>query len=206
MAKLLRFVAVFFVLAPITAMFSEPFFEAVFDHLGWDTESWAGPFVQIVLEASAYIDHPNVLLLTYIMGAVGAGVWMHWLAVRVDSKRPSKADTFASLSYMISNVRNEIFDGTKDSWGQNPFSTKNRKVDLRLKALYSELRSLGFQPPNYDSYSGKTFYIGHYSYLQTLEPFAERGNIKEAKRQGKATTAEFKAAVLKSQQHPEPGT
>lgn len=195
MGNLIRFVAVFLVLAPFTAMFSEPFFEAIFDGLGWDTESWAGPFVQFTMELTAFVLKPDVLYASYVLGAIGFGVWLHWLATRVDSKRPSKADRFSSLSSMIYNVRNEILNGSKNGVGEVDFTSRNRKSELRLRALYSELRSLGLSPPNYDREGNQAFNIGHYSYLQTLEPFAERGNIAEAKRQEKLAKAEFKSAI-----------
>jgi hypothetical protein len=161
MAKLIRFVAIFFVLAPITAMFSEPFFEAIFDGLGWDTESWAGPFVQFITGLSAFLLKPNILSTSYMLGAIGIGVWVHWLATRVDGNRPSKADEFAGLSNMIHNVRNEIFDGAKNDRGEVDFESRNRQSELRLRALYSELKSLGLRPPNYDGETNHTFNIGH---------------------------------------------
>ena len=95
---------------------------------------------------------------------------------------------------MIRNVRNELFEGAKSTTGEVYFKSRNRQSDLRIKALYAELRSLGLRPPNYDMESNQVYNVGHYSYLQTLEPFADRGNLAEAKRQEKMAKAEFIAA------------
>jgi len=73
----LRIAGVFLFLAPFTAMFGEPFYEALFDLLGWDSETWAAPAMTWVFG--------NTGLLFFAMG-VGVGIWVHYLALRVASR------------------------------------------------------------------------------------------------------------------------
>jgi hypothetical protein len=195
MASKLRIIVFLFIVSPLASMFSEPFFEAVFDLLGWDTESWAAPAARGVLMVASFIGSPTLVSLTTYMAVLGAGVWLHWLAGRMDSKRPSKADKFASLSNMIHKVRNELFDGAKDASGAVDFSSRNRQSDLRLKALYAELRPLGLRPPDYDMDTNQAFNIGNYSYLEVLEPFSLTGNLVEAKKEEKLAKDEFKTVI-----------
>jgi hypothetical protein len=174
------------------------FVKDVFDFLGWDTGTLAGPFVSTVLNVTSFIGSPTVVSFMTYMAVFGGGVLMHWLAVQMDRKRPSKADKFANLSSMICNVRDALLKDLKDKSGKVEFSSRSRQSDLRLSALYAELRPLGLRPPNYDAYDNVAFNNGHYSYLEALVPFAETGNLVEAKRQAKIEKAEFKAVWAES--------
>ncbi|EBA12384.1 hypothetical protein [Roseobacter sp. CCS2] len=73
----LRIIGVFLFLAPFTAMFGEPFYEALFDRLGWDTETLAGPVMNWVSE--------NTAVLTLAMG-LGAGIWIHYWGQKVSAR------------------------------------------------------------------------------------------------------------------------
>jgi hypothetical protein len=198
MAKTLIIIVIPLVLATLLTVFAEPFLKAVFDLLGWDTGTLAGSFVSNVLRVTSFIGSPPVVSFMTYMAVFGGGVLMHWLAVQMDRKRPSKADKFANLSSMICNVRDALWDSLKDEWGEVDFSSRSRQSDLRLSALYAELRPLGLSPPDYDAYDNKAFNNGHYSYLQVLQPFAETGNLVEAKRQAKLEKADFEAVWAES--------
>jgi len=69
----LRTVALILFFGPLSAMLVEPFFETLFDNLGWDTEDFAGPVMTFVSEYS------NELFA--LMG-FGAGVWAHYFSQR----------------------------------------------------------------------------------------------------------------------------
>jgi hypothetical protein len=193
MAKTLIIIVIPLVLATLLTVFAEPFLKAVFDLLGWDTGTLAGSFVSNVLRVTSFIGSPPVVSFMTYMAVFGGGVLMHWLAVQMDRKRPSKADKFANLSSMICNVRDALWDSLKDESGEVDFSSRSRQSDLRLSALYAELRPLGLSPPDYDAYNNVAFNHGHISYLEVLEPSAETGNLVEAKRQVKIEKDEFKA-------------
>jgi hypothetical protein len=198
MAKTLIITVFSLFFTAFVAVVADPFIKAVFDLLGWDTGTLAPPFVRNVLRLTSFIGSPTVVSFMTYMAVFVVGVWLHWLAVQMDRKRPSKADKFASLSNKIRNVRNELFDSLKDKSGLVDFNSRSRRSDLRLSALYAELRPLGLSPPDYDAYDNMAFNSGHISYLEVLEPSAETGNLVEAKRQVKLDIAEFKAIWAES--------
>lgn len=88
MAKWLRLIGLFFIIGPFSAMFAEPFFEAVFDKLGWDTEDLAGPLVTAMFElfAESWFRYSSVAAI-----GMGTGVWLHWLATRFDRRRSQQS-------------------------------------------------------------------------------------------------------------------
>ena len=198
MAKTLIITLLSLFFTAFVAVVADPFIKAVFDLLGWDTGTLAPPFVWNVLRLTSFIGSPTVVSFMTYMAVFVVGVLLHWLAVQMDRKRPSKADKFAKLSSIICNVRDVLWDGLKDESGKVEFSSRSRQSDLRLSALYAELRPLGLRPPNYDAYDNVAFNNGHLSYLQVLEPSAETGNLVEAKRQAKLEKADFKAVWAES--------
>lgn len=73
-----------FLFNPLSAMFSEPFFEKLFDILGWNTEDFAGPFLMALSEVltSEWFHYSATLAIGF-----GVGVWAHWIASKYDKKR-----------------------------------------------------------------------------------------------------------------------
>lgn len=192
MGRIVRWSFLFLAALVLTAVFEPPLMD-LFQSWGWHEQPEQIPgdvlnWLSGIVGGAAF---PWVA--AGILGA-SMGSWLHYLATRLDNRRPSKPDQFTGLSNMIHNVRNELFEGAKSTTGEVDFKSRNRQSDLRIKALYAELRSLGLRPPNYDMESNQVYNVGHYSYLQTLEPFADRGNLAEAKRQEKLAKAEFIAA------------
>jgi hypothetical protein len=204
MGRIVRWSFLFLAALVLTAVFEPPLMD-LFRSWGWHEQPEQIPgdvlnWLSGIVGGAAF---------PWVAGGVlGAsmGSWLHYLATRLDNKRPSKPDQFASLSSMIHNVQNELFEGAKSNTGEVDFNGRNRQSDQRIKALYAELRPLGLRPPNYDKDSNQEYNVGHYSYLQTLEPFADRGNLAEAKRQEKLAKAEFTAASRKPQLPPETGS
>lgn len=72
----IRTIALIFIFGPLAAMLVEPFFEAVFDHIGWDTEDFAVPIMGFVSEYA-----------NFLFGCMGLclGVWVHYFAQRFAS-------------------------------------------------------------------------------------------------------------------------
>ncbi|MCP5036056.1 MAG: hypothetical protein GY945_00475 [Rhodobacteraceae bacterium] len=66
MLKHLRTISLILIIAPLSAMFIEPFFEKSFDILGLDSENWAAPTLQWF--------HEHRPWLTFLLG-VGVGIW-----------------------------------------------------------------------------------------------------------------------------------
>ncbi len=155
MAKLIRFVAVFFFLAPITAMFSEPFFEAVFDLIGWDTESWAAPFTRAVMTASSFIGSPALVSLTTYLAVFGVGVWLHYIATIRDRAKPSKSLEFGEMHYRIYNFSNS-YSTLRGRWVyySTPIRDQGRltaELAAEYIALKNDLHKLAIELPNVDT-------------------------------------------------------
>lgn len=87
MGKTLRISALLLIIGPFSAMFAEPFFEAVFDRLEIDTEEWAGPAVTALAQIFA-----SDLFRIFAIGATGfgVGVWAHWLVLSFEKKPIAK--------------------------------------------------------------------------------------------------------------------
>ncbi|MEX0956970.1 MAG: hypothetical protein WDZ83_17365 [Rhizobiaceae bacterium] len=77
----LRVLAIFLIAAPFSAMFAEPFFEAVLDQMGIATERWAAPVVTAMFEVFA---SDGFRFVSVAAIGVGIGIWVHWLASRFD--------------------------------------------------------------------------------------------------------------------------
>jgi hypothetical protein len=122
-------------------MLSEPFFETLYDQLGWDSEDWARPAMNWVSN--------NTAILTFLMG-LGVGVWVHFFASRLSrilGYVSSDART-ASLSlqyrrdptphetqkvnvfrwYSLKNVAMKA-DGTAETFSSEIFVTFDKPVD-----------------------------------------------------------------------------
>lgn len=66
-----RTIGLIFIFGPLSAMLVEPFFENLFDKLGWDSEKLAGPVMTLINE--------NTSWLVLVFG-IGVGIWVHYLA------------------------------------------------------------------------------------------------------------------------------
>ncbi|MGJ8587678.1 MAG: hypothetical protein ACSHXW_05955 [Yoonia sp.] len=190
MAYYIRILAGLFVLAPLAAMFSEPFFEALFDILDWDTESFAAPALAF---AQNMVSHDYFWNVSIGLTAVGFGVWLHYLATRYDGSVPSKAMRFQSLYSLIESVTDEWFNSFRTAGGGHDFDKTNYPAELRRKVLYAELVKVGIKPPDFTDLDNLTANIGHYSFMKCLGPFAALGQLKEAKREAKSTVAQIRA-------------
>lgn len=91
----LRTIALIFILGPLAAMLVEPFFESLFDHLEWDTEDFASPFVKFV-SGFVMCATENVKVLYLIFG-LGLGVWVHYFAQKYLVKQPNAVIAKTSL-------------------------------------------------------------------------------------------------------------
>ena len=105
MANTFRIVALIFFVSPLAAMFSEPFFEAAFDLIGWDTESWAAPVMGAIMTGAAYIGSPALVSFTSYLAVLGLGVWIHFIATIKDRSKPTKSSQFYTMQYRIYNFR-----------------------------------------------------------------------------------------------------
>lgn len=89
---------------------------------------------------------------------------MDWAARRYDNGRTTKADKFKALYIDISDLRNEYWDGLKDSNGNVDFTRVNHATVRKTKALYARLRKVGMKPPTYNEANAIDCNIGHDSF------------------------------------------
>lgn len=200
MASGIRWIFLFFAALVLTALLEPPLM-SLFASLGWHDLADGIP-VAIVNWLSSLVGANAFPWVAAGVLGLSAGTWVHWLAVRFDSKTPSKPERFQDLSLSIWATGKEWMDGLKGDDGEIDLKKRSRKSDLKLRALYAELRKLGLTPPVYDEADAPAYNIGHYSYLQTLEPFAKRGLLAEAKKESRDAVREWKDATqrVRSQQ------
>lgn len=77
----IRTLALIFLFGPLAAMLVEPFFEALFDLIGWDTEVFAEPILNFVWWFTDFVAG-HTSLLYFLMG-LGSGVWVHFFAQKL---------------------------------------------------------------------------------------------------------------------------
>lgn len=80
----LRLFAVFLITTPLSAMLAEPFFDAVLEQFGVNTETWAAPVVIAMFDvfASEWFRY-----LAFAAMGVGVGLLLNWLARSFDGSR-----------------------------------------------------------------------------------------------------------------------
>lgn len=196
MAKFIRLLALLFVVAPITAMFSEPFFEAIFDGLGVDTENWAKPLLALFSNFSGL----QVLApIPVALVSLGFGVWVHYFVSIIDRKKPTKSEKLYLISHEITFVNNRIRK-MRQLW-DDPFATQDNKgvwdasVYGEVLALSNKLRNLGIPFPDLYVVSNKRDWADKNDKLRNalsiLYPLADSGHYDEAKNLMDSLTTSF---------------
>ena len=135
----------------------------------------------------------------FATGIIGVtiGVWLDWGARKYDRNRTTNGDKFKALYPDISALRNDYWNGLKDSDGNVDFTRVNHTTVRKTKALYARLRKVGMKPPTYDEDNAIDYNIGHDGFLATIEEFAKEGLLKEAKREAKLEIRKFKDLAAK---------
>lgn len=192
MASFLRWVFLFVAALVLTALFEPPIM-AFFAKQGWHDgpNEIAGDFLNWMSEIVGISNFP------WIAGGVlglTCGAWVHWLASKLETRKPSKSDQFSDLYSLIHSVGNQWFDGFKDDFGEVDFTGHNYQTDLRRKVLYEKLKKVGIMPPDFSDMTERDANLGHYAFMQCLGPFAQHGLLAEAKREATKTVSEIKAA------------
>lgn len=123
------------------------------------------------------------------------GAWVHFVSTKFDKARPSKEDEFFGLRYRIESLASEIMDSARKADGSYDLNKRNYQVDLKIISLFSEIRTLGIETPDYSGFRDDMYNIGNQAFLQCLVPFSEHGQLKLAKRIAKKSIAEFKDSV-----------
>jgi len=192
MARFLRWLLLAFAALVLTAIFEPPLM-VFFAGLGWHEQPKSIPSDLL----NWLSDIVGVQSFPWVAGAglgLAVGAWSQWLAGRIDRGRPTRADQFSDMYHLIGNVKDEWLDGFKDDFGNVDFSRTNYKTDLRRKVLYEKLGKVGLVVPDFSNLSRLEANVGHYTFMQMLEPFSQYGLIKEAKRESRKTISEIKSA------------
>ena len=161
-------------------MFSEPFYAAVYDLLGWDTEDLAGPFLlflQRMRMTGSAIFLPSAL---GFMG-VGLGVWLHYLAIRFDKRRPSKSDSFVDFHHEIGSLRNELWQSLRGDDGIINFESPIYEVNLKLHSLDTRLKKIGLGLNLLEDWSLTDQRLMMTIWLQILQAYSKDGMIALAR-------------------------
>ncbi|RAK15116.1 hypothetical protein ATI53_102517 [Salipiger aestuarii] len=79
----IRTIALAFVIGPLAAMLVEPFFEELFDQLGWHAESYA------VVVMSTVTANGEIL---FLMIGLGVGIWVHYVSQKIFAKKSARRD------------------------------------------------------------------------------------------------------------------
>ena len=194
-------------------MFAEPFFEALFDALGWDTESWAAPVVSAATRLSAVVGSQNILDAAFLLCALGAGIWLHYLASLRDRSRPRDEDVFEDLCWRLSGMAGKL-DTLHGHWRYYtcPAEDKGRwtaeAVGMYV-ALSNDLRKIRVRIPdlsivrNPNNWDQKTRAL--IGILKVLRELSEHGQVEAGTKHALDLTSkfesDFKNALLR---HPPP--
>lgn len=149
-------------------------------NLAWATEPWA---------------------FALSSGVVGfaIGTWMHWLLSRFDRSKPSKPDIFRNLSSDITDLRSSYLDHFRENDGEYNLKKRNFPLEMRIASLFAEIEKLGIQVPDRNDFELWRVNVAIYGYLQAVEPFAERGQLNEARKVAKTVINDLKSAMSGNQ-------
>jgi len=173
-------------------MLSEPFFEELYNRLGWDTENFAAPIVSWIFDMTAL---PFFWPVSLGMIGLGAGVWLHFLAVTFD-RRSAPKKQMHQLSYTIYKVRRDL-----DSFVMYPQTSRRVTITnptaptdetASTRSLLVSLSNFGVQTPK----SGPSINVDEArmisEYLATISSFVSNGQKKECQKVAKEFLASIK--------------
>ncbi len=195
MGKFLRNIAILFIFAPLSAMLSEPFYAALLDFFGWDTEDLAGPLVRWVTSMNAA---PAFLAISTGMIGLGLGIWLHYLAAMFDRKqKPNAGLLFGDISFSLNTIRKPI---DRFISHPQPISAKVRIIDpslpiqiqARVKSVFVRLQELGIKTPIIGEKVGVDDARNLIAYIDTIYPFVANSQINEAKKEASDYLAKAK--------------
>ena len=178
MASTSRILSLLLIFGPLAAMFSEPFYAAVYDLLGWDTEDLAGPFLLFLQRMTG-----SAIFLPSALGfmGVGLGVWLHYLAIRFDKRRPSTSDSFVDLHDEIGSLRNELWQSLRGDDGIINFESPIYEVKLKLRSLDTRLKKIGLGLNLLEDWSLTDQRLMMTIWLQILQVYSKDGMIALAR-------------------------
>ena len=170
-------------------MLSEPFYAAVYDLWGWDTEDLADPFLLFLQRMTG-----SAIFLPSALGfmGVGLGVWLHYLAIRFDKRRPSKSDLFVDFHHEICSLQNELLQSLR---GDDGFEGPMYEVSLKLHSLDTRLKKIGLGLNLLEDWSLMDQRLMMTDWLQILQVYSKDGMIALARE-------EIDVAIKKYNQRP----
>lgn len=180
-------------------MFSEPFFEAFFDHLGWNTENWAAPVLQVVRSVM-----PGEYFFPHAMAFMGIeiGVWLHHLATGLDRRNLGHQNQeFAGLGWSSQSLKRSL-----QGFLENPQS-KNRKIRTstpslsisevaKLKSFFARLRKHRVKTPFVSEAVTPAHARILVEYIERIEPFTLHSQRSEARMEAKMIVPKLEAKLL----------
>lgn len=189
MAGTFRIIALIFVVSPFAAMFSEPFFEAVFDLFGWDTESWAAPVASAIMTATAFIGSPALVSYTTYLAILGVGVWLHYFAVKRDNSKPDYRSVGADGYFLSRQVRDAL----------ERFSLTQSEGERLLMACYAHfvnMRKVGLDAPSPPKdYNAKQFLEVSAQFMAAYYEVSSRSTKRESIRAAKILTSKYQSRI-----------
>ena len=169
MGGYLRLFAAFIIFAPLSAMFSEPFFEALYDAMGWDTEDLAGPVFRTFSGMTAL---PYFWQVSIALVFLGAGVWLHYLATRYDRN---------NLPYAV-KLAKEVRDLSTDIAFRGQYPLPQPELMSRYEIVSRKLNKLGIPMAPFSSGDPTEFLAGARTALDRIEPYLSANNVKDLRR------------------------
>lgn len=202
MAKILRVIGLFLVIAPLSAMFSEPFYAALLHQFNLDTERWAGPFVTGLFTAFAtdWFRYASILAI-----GLGIGVWAHWLASRADMQRQEGKDQ--SLVGLINKLKTLKYDLRDLDQSNQSVLTEDEKYPIpillqqKYRSIAIGLKQMGVSTPTMDGLYGRTYTGVVITFIDTVVPYLSAGQVSDARREAVQFTNVFnlnKQSLLES--------
>lgn len=182
MGSKIRFLAAIFILGPLSAMLVEPFFEALYDRLEWDTEDFVAPIVRWLSGMTAL---PSFWPVSMGMIGLGVGVWLHYLAWAFDRKARPK-ERMPSLGHSLSHILKKLNYFVKHPQTDKRVQVINPTVPTgetaTIRSLMVSLKEFGIPVPRV----GSSVNVGEArmisEYLATISSFVSNNQKRECKR------------------------